>query len=237
MIYTLLNMYNRDLNYKPKELKNVLASLSQSQIFEIYANILELQNSCLVLMPNDGQDVYNKYIEYLLLEIMRSVPIKSDRKMALSSSLSKSKGVKSRITSENFHMRDNFHEEYIKENSGEPLFDTIQLQLYAGYCLVPIMEGLLEEIVPAMNDSDDSDSPKNAIRKSGEVHFFANYQEVCVHDLTPKDVFQEAFEPIFTDSNRKLVQDKEANAFISMPSKILVLGGTEELQCLVQNLT
>lgn len=124
-------MYNRDLNYKPKDLKGVLMKLPQSQVFEIYANILELQNSCLVLMPSDGQEVYNKYVEYLLSEIMRTAPSKSDRKPT--GSRKNIKTGKNRITSQNFQMNDPFHEKYITEVSGEPLFDAIQLQPYAGY--------------------------------------------------------------------------------------------------------
>jgi hypothetical protein len=221
-------MYNRDLNYKPKDLKAVLMKLPQSQVFEMYANILELQNSCLVLMPSDGQDVYNKYLEHLLSEIMRTAPGKSDRKPPESR---KNISSKNRITSQNFQMNDPFHEKYITEVSGEPLFDAIQLQVYAGYSLVPILPLVPE---PTMNYEEDSDSVRSSDPKDNKTIFCNNYDEVCQIDGTPASVFREALEPLFSNSFQ--VKDADTNNIISAPLRIFVLGGREELQFLVQNL-
>lgn len=85
-----------------------------------------------------------------------------------------------------------------------------------------------------MNYEEDSDSVHSSDPKDNKVIFCNNYDEVCQIDRTPLNVFQEALEPLFSNSFQ--VKDTETNNIISMPLRIFVLGGREELQFLVQNL-
>lgn len=196
LIFSLINQHNRDMNFKVKDLKNVLTSLNPSEVYEIYTNILELQNNCMILMQNDGQECYTKYIEHLSREILGS-------------------SKKKRLTEGFFSIKDNFRkEDYVYDLNKDGEVHQDFLQLYPMAKLYPINEVSIG---------------------SGKYHRETAWDK----DQNINTVFEDRYEEDFVKLLEKvhLLEKNSAGQSVSGQLRLMVVGGKEELQILVQNLS
>ena len=167
-IYSLMNLYNKEMSYKPKDLKSALQTLSCTQVFEIYSNIQELQSSCLEMKGSEAADNFNKYIDNLMSEL---------------SKISYQKKIK--VTHGHFQHNDKFNasDYFVQESSNEICLDTISQNINAK--LIPVIDNLLEEEIKKKNSDSEDDFLGNAIRSD------IVFSEHC------EERFEESFFPIF----------------------------------------